>query len=146
MQAGEEAGRTKQGEDNSYNLSKTLNRLDWNRMYKFRDLISYYKGLHKVRNCFSGFYDLSKMARTRQHFFENLPAGTIAYEMEGIQGKDPWEKVVVIFHASQNTTEFVLEDKEYKQIVSPTSIDLQGGYLKQEKVQLEKLGAYVFVK
>ena len=31
MQAGEEAGRTKQGEDNSYNLSKELNRLDWNR-------------------------------------------------------------------------------------------------------------------
>lgn len=101
MQAGEEAGRTKQGEDNSYNLSKELNCLDWNRMYKFQDLISYYKGLHEVRNQFSGFYDLSEKARTRQHFYENLPEGIIAYEMEGIRGTDQWEKVVVIFHASQ---------------------------------------------
>ena len=125
MQAGEEAGRTKQGEDNSYNLSKELNRLDWNRMYKFQDLISYYKGLHEVRNQFSGFYDLSEKARTRQHFYENLPEGIIAYEMEGIRGTDQWEKVVVIFHASQEPTEFVLGNTGYKRIVSPSGIDLQ---------------------
>ena len=146
MQAGEEAGRTKQGEDNSYNLSKTLNRLDWNRMYQFQDLISYYKGLHEVRNCFSGFYDLSEKARTRQYFYENMPEGTIAYEMEGTQGKDPWKKVVVIFHASQDAAEFVLENKGYRQIVSPAGIDFQGECLEGEKVQLEELGAYVFVK
>lgn len=146
MQAGEEAGRTKQGEDNSYNLSKELNRLDWNRMYKFQDLISYYKGLHEVRNQFSGFYDLSEKARTRQHFYENLPEGIIAYEMEGIQGTDQWEKVVVIFHASQEPTEFVLGNTGYKRIVSPSGIDLQGVYLKREKAKLDESGAYVFVK
>lgn len=146
MQAGEEAGRTKQGEDNSYNLSKELNRLDWNRMYKFQDLISYYKGLHEVRNQFSGFYDLSEKARTRQHFYENLPEGIIAYEMEGIRGTDQWEKVVVIFHASQEKTEFVLGNTGYKRIVSPSGIDLQGVYLKREKAKLDESGAYVFVK
>ena len=146
MQAGEEAGRTKQGEDNSYNLSKELNRLDWNRMYKFQDLISYYKGLHEVRNQFSGFYDLSEKARTRQHFYENLPEGIIAYEMEGIRGTDQWEKVVVIFHASQEPTEFVLGNTGYKRIVSPSGIDLQGVYLKREKAKLDESGAYVFVK
>ena len=146
MQAGEEAGRTKQGEDNSYNLSKELNRLDWNRMYKFQDLISYYKGLHEVRNQFSGFYDLSEKARTRQHFYENLPEGIIAYEMEGIRGTDQWEMVVVIFHASQEPTEFVLGNTGYKRIVSPSGIDLQGVYLKREKAKLDESGAYVFVK
>lgn len=146
MQAGEEAGRTKQGEDNSYNLSKELNRLDWNRMYKFQDLISYYKGLHEVRNQFSGFYDLSEKARTRQHFYENLSEGIIAYEMEGIRGTDQWEKVVVIFHASQEPTEFVLGNTGYKRIVSPSGIDLQGVYLKREKAKLDESGAYVFVK
>ena len=146
MQAGEEAGRTKQGEDNSYNLSKELNRLDWNIMYKFQDLISYYKGLHEVRNQFSGFYDLSEKARTRQHFYENLPEGIIAYEMEGIRGTDQWEKVVVIFHASQEPTEFVLGNTGYKRIVSPSGIDLQGVYLKREKAKLDESGAYVFVK
>ncbi|MFQ7271046.1 MAG: type I pullulanase [Blautia producta] len=146
MQAGEEAGRTKQGEDNSYNLSKELNCLDWNRMYKFQDLISYYKGLHEVRKQFSGFYDLSEKARTRQHFYENLPEGIIAYEMEGIRGTDQWEKVVVIFHASQEPTEFVLGNTGYKRIVSPSGIDLQGVYLKREKAKLDESGAYVFVK
>lgn len=146
MQAGEEAGRTKQGEDNSYNLSKELNRLDWNRMYKFQDLISYYKGLHEVRNQFSGFYDLSEKARTRQHFYEKLSEGIIAYEMEGIRGTDQWEKVVVIFHASQEPTEFVLGNTGYKRIVSPSGIDLQGVYLKREKAKLDESGAYVFVK
>ena len=56
MQAGEEAGRTKLGEDNSYNLSRELNKLDWSRMYEFEDLMNYYKGLIALRKELRNFY------------------------------------------------------------------------------------------
>lgn len=83
MQAGEEAGRTKQGEDNSYNLSKNLNHLDWGCMYRFESLIGYYHGLHKVRCSFSGFYDLTAQVRKRPQFQTDLPSRVVAYTMEG---------------------------------------------------------------
>lgn len=87
LQAGEEAGRTKQGEDNSYNLSKQLNQLDWQRMYRFRELADYYCGLQQIRNCFSGFYDLSEQVRQRPQFYTDVPAGVVAYTMDGIKGR-----------------------------------------------------------
>lgn len=145
MQAGEEAGRTKQGEDNSYNLSKELNRLDWNRMYRFKALTDYYKGLHQIRNSFSGFYDLSEQARIRKSFYTDLPKGTVAYKMQGISGKDSWKEVVVIFHAGQEKDTFTLDSENYSMVVSPSKISIEGEKLTASQVCLAGIGAYVFV-
>lgn len=146
MQAGEEAGRTKQGEDNSYNLTKELNKLDWNRMYRFSELTSYYKGLNQVRNSFSGFYDLSKEARMRQSFYENVPQGVVAYKMQGITGKDEWKEAVVVFNANQEEITFSLDDTGYKIAVSSEGIDVKGKKSVSETVQIKGISAYVFVK
>ena len=66
-----------------------------------------------MRNQFSGFYDLSEKEDTKL-FYEKSAEGIIAYEMEGIRGTDQWEKVVVIFHVSQEPTEFVLGTLDIK--------------------------------
>ena len=49
FQSGEEFGRTKQGNGNSYTGPESLNRLDWKRMVWFSDLVDWYKGLIALR-------------------------------------------------------------------------------------------------
>lgn len=145
MQAGEEAGRTKQGEDNSYNLSKELNRLDWERMYRFEKLTDFYRGLHAVRNSFSGFYDLDSGVRSRPVFLEDAPAGMVAYTMDGNQ-TDPWEKVTVVFYAGRESIPFALGEGIYKIVVMHDTADVCGCGSASGIVEIPGISAFVFVQ
>jgi len=49
IHAGEELARTKNGNDNSYKSSDKINRLDWKRKTKYKELFDYYKGLIALR-------------------------------------------------------------------------------------------------
>ena len=52
MQAGEEYGRTKFGDGNSYRSDPKLNMMRWHQTVEFADLLSYYEGLISLRkNC-----------------------------------------------------------------------------------------------
>lgn len=145
MQAGEEAGRTKQGEDNSYNLSKQLNQLDWKRMYRFADLTDYYRGLHRVRISFSGFYDLTPQARRRPKFDTDVPSGVVAYTVDGIQGTDLWKQAVVVLNAGKTELAFTLPSGRYQQIVTDRQADPAGIRTVTGTVQIPAISAAVFV-
>ena len=58
LQAGEEFLRTKYGHDNTYNVSADLNKMDWKRAYKNRDIVEYYKGLIAMRKAHPEFYNM----------------------------------------------------------------------------------------
>ena len=109
MQAGEEAGRTKLGEDNSFCLSKELNQLDWKRMYEFEELINYYKGLITVRKSFKGFYDLSESSASNITFLTNIPKQVVAYKIKGTYEKNDWQEVIVILNASREQIKIQLD-------------------------------------
>ncbi|MBQ3601659.1 MAG: starch-binding protein, partial [Lachnospiraceae bacterium] len=55
LHAGEEFARTKNGEENSYNVGDFVNKLDWTRVGSYADLVTYYHGMIDVRKAFSGF-------------------------------------------------------------------------------------------
>ena len=145
LQAGEEAGRTKQGEDNSYNLSKELNQLDWQRMYRFESLMRYYRGLHEVRNRFSGFYDLSPEVRKRPVFRTDVPPGVVAYTIDGIGGTDVFQKVTVVWNANRKKIPFRLDPGEHQQVASECQADSSGIRKVSGIIEIEAISAAVFV-
>jgi len=63
--SGEEFGRTKNGVKNSYNTAVTINRMDWQRCWKNRDLVEYYRGLIALRKQQPGLCDKSAAAGER---------------------------------------------------------------------------------
>ena len=65
MQAGEEFGRTKLGEDNSYRSAPEINMLRWSQVEDFGDLVEYYKGLIRLRKRLPGLCDKSPSAFVR---------------------------------------------------------------------------------
>ena len=58
LQAGEEFLRTKFGHDNTYNVSADLNKMDWKRAYKNRDVVEYYRKLIALRKAHPEFYNM----------------------------------------------------------------------------------------
>ena len=46
---GEEGGRTKLGIENGYNIPKNITQIDYERIYKFVDLLEYYKKIIKLK-------------------------------------------------------------------------------------------------
>ncbi len=49
FQAGEEFGRTKNGDENSYKSPDSVNKIRWDRKNEYLDLYNYYKGLIELR-------------------------------------------------------------------------------------------------
>ncbi|MBQ1545973.1 MAG: type I pullulanase, partial [Clostridia bacterium] len=96
--AGEEYGRTKYGDHNSYRSSPDINKIDWSRTVEYADIVSYYKGLIQLRNAYPGFTDPTLDTAKAIELLET-PAGVIGYKLPNIvdtSGKT-WSNVVVYF-------------------------------------------------
>jgi len=65
LQAGEEFGRTKFGDDNSYRSDPEINMLRWRQTERFRELVEYYRGLIALRRRLPGLCDKSRDAFKR---------------------------------------------------------------------------------
>ena len=96
FQAGEEGARTKLGEGNSYNLSKSLNQIDWKRIYKFEDLVEYYKKLIIIRKKLFNLYELN---RAKYNNIEGLPKGIVGFNIQRIKYGE-YKEIIIIFNST----------------------------------------------
>ncbi|CCC57905.1 MULTISPECIES: type I pullulanase [Caloramator] len=103
IHAGQEFMRTKQGNENSYNASDEINRLDWERKAKYLDVVEYYKGLIKLRKEHPAFRMTTSDMIKRHLEFLNAPKNVIAYVLKDKANGDEWENIVVAFNG--NTSE-----------------------------------------
>lgn len=131
-QAGEEAARTKLGEDNSFNLGKKLNMLDWTRMSEYSDLTDYYKGLIKLRKRYPEIYDLSRESADRIRFMDLKEKQVVGYTIGDL---------VVVYNASEKSVSIELDD-QYKVLVCNGKI-AKGTELVQNTVMVAGLSAFV---
>ena len=96
--AGEEGARTKLGEHNSYNLPKSLNMINWERMYLFKALISYYQKIIKIRKRLNNFYRLN---RVKYYNLYELPKGLVGFVIQRITYGE-FREIIIIFNSSES--------------------------------------------
>ena len=108
--AGEEMGRSKDGDENSYESAATLNMIDWQLLQTNADLVSYYKGMFELRKAFSPFTaaladpadDSYKIMRTTSVTSSTF---TIGYTVEN-KTEGEWDKVAVIYNGKTEPVKF----------------------------------------
>ena len=98
MQAGEEFGRTKLGDDNSYCSPPELNMLCWKRAGRFGVLTDYYRQLIRLRKSLPGLCDKSAGAADRVAGQTVHCPGVVSFQVEG--GGPEGERLMVIYNAS----------------------------------------------
>lgn len=108
--AGEEMGRSKDGDENSYKSAATLNMIDWSQIKTNADLVSYYKGMFELRKAFSPFTaatidaedDSYKIIRSTS---VSATAFTVGYTVEN-KTEGEWSKVAVIYNGKNEDVKF----------------------------------------
>ncbi|MBE6737949.1 MAG: type I pullulanase [Ruminococcaceae bacterium] len=119
MLAGEEMGRSKDGDDNSYKSAVELNAIDWSLITQNADLVSYYRGLIDIRKVFSPFNESTNKYQDSYTFYTNEvevenPASTsssdefilssdyVAFTVEN-DTEGEWKEMLVIFNPSSES-------------------------------------------
>ncbi len=124
FQAGEEFGRTKHGDENSYISSADINKLDWNRSVEYRELVEYYKGLLGFRQNFAAFNDRS-MYELNFIYPICTENGVVAYEMHNVHNhKDKWDSIVVVYNSKETPYTLTLPDGKWQKLIDKNSSSL----------------------
>lgn len=116
MQAGEEFGRTKFGEENSYRSAPEINMLKWHRTVEFADLVDYYKGLIRLRKKLPGLCDKSSSAANRIFGRKIYGEGIFSFQVDNrtVGGDDEWEELFVIYNVSDKLCHVALSEGSWE--------------------------------
>lgn len=106
--SGEEFGRTKEGEGNTYCSPISLNRLDWERAWQNRELAEYYQGLFALRKTLPALCDKSIEARDRILQSKILRSGCVQALLDNTGGN--YRQLLLIYNASHSPQSISLAD------------------------------------
>ena len=102
---GDDFGRTKQGNDNSYDNNKpNINPVDWGLKNRNKDMFLYYKGLISLRKSHPAFRMDNKLDVDKSYnFIQKVPASVVAYTINGDAAHDRWRTILVVYNGSDKT-------------------------------------------
>lgn len=109
MIAGEEFARTKFGDENSYSSSININKLNWNRVVEYNDLVTYYKGLMEFRSEFAPVRTTTTLSSDQFTVGYSKAKGTV-YSIYKNTG-DKWNTVVMMYNDTTEEQVVSLEGK-----------------------------------
>lgn len=114
--AGEEMGRTKFGDHNSYKSSPEINKIDWNLLRQNADLVSYYKGMFELRKAFSPFTAnvSDSLDDSYEYIFESsttASASVIGYTVHN-NTEGEWNKIAVMYNGQSSEQTFTFKGKK----------------------------------
>ena len=153
FQAGEEFGRTKLGDENSYISSPDINKLDWNRCKEYSELVEYYKGLIAFRQNFAALNDRS-MYELNFIYPICTKDGVVAYEMNNVHNhKDKWDSIIVVYNRNETPYEMTLPEGKWQKLIDKESSMLwkqnglfAGKNVAKDTVSVEGVSIAVFGK
>lgn len=130
LHAGSEFLRTKKGVENSFESPDSINAIDWNLKSKNKYVFEYVKALIKMRKEHPAFRMMSaKQIASNIKFLEGMPAGVIAYAINGAVVGDKWKKIFVAFNGTAKDISITAQPGNYKCFVAGNMVsETIGGY------------------
>lgn len=125
LQAGEEFGRTKGGEGNSYCSSPEVNMLQWDRTVAYGELVDYYRGLIRLRKRLPGLCDKSASAAERITDRRIHGEGVVSFRVDNgtVDGGGEWEELFVIYNASSGDCTVALPEGKWEILADGNEAD-----------------------
>lgn len=157
FQAGEEFLRTKKNDDgsfnhDSYNAPDRVNSLDWSRTYEYKEVVSYYKGLIKLRKKYKAFrMNSSEEIKNNLTFLEYgedfYKENVVAYKIEDNSGRILSNTIVVIFNPNDEEAFIDLKECGWSVLVNKERAGVDEIYaIAGNNVTVPSKCAYVLIK
>ena len=112
--AGEEMGRSKDNDENSYKSSVTLNMIDWSLAKTNSDIVDYYKGVRKIREKFSPLRDDTKNSLSGYKCYSGENASDTYAAVWTNSKAGEWKKLAVIANNTSNKKSYTIDASEGK--------------------------------
>ena len=135
FQAGEEFGRTKFGDDNSYRSAPEINMLRWSQTLVFQELVNYYRGLIALRKRLPGLYDKSSTASRRISGQTVHRDGVVSFFVNNRGDQDDWDELYVVYNASNQIYTVELKEEGWEILVNGERADFRQKASKQVVVE-----------
>jgi pullulanase len=127
IHAGMEMLRTKNGEENSYNLPDEINQIVWTRKEQYEDVFSYYKGLIALRKNHPAFrMPETEMIQSNLEFLDIPGDNFIAYQIKDNANGDSWKQILVLLNGSDLNKTIALPIGSWKLIGNGEIIEENG--------------------
>lgn len=121
LHSGQEFGRTKDLEDNTYNLGDQINNIRWKDKADRYRLFSFYKSVIAMRRAHPMFrLETAEQVGRAIRFLDDdlgleLPGGTIGYLLEDVTGEDTWTHALLLFNGTSSTVTMPLPEVERRE-------------------------------
>ncbi len=128
LHAGVELLRTKQGVENSFESPDDINRIDWSRKSKYKEVYNYFKSLVALRKNHPAFRMISTEQIQKHLRFLDFkhPNNLVGYTITDNANGDSWKEVMVFFNGNRVPRELYLPDGEWKVVLDDQSINEAG--------------------
>lgn len=124
--SGEEMLRDKKGVHNSFNSPDSINRLDWNNLKRYPQVMEYYKGLIRLRKSHPAFrLGSADLVRRHLEFMPTQP-GLVAFRLKDYAGRDDWRNIIVILNAGKGQRKVAVPYGNYTIVCHEGKIDENG--------------------
>ena len=132
LHAGTEFLRTKKGVENSFESPDSINAIDWGLKTTNQSIFEHVKALIRLRKEHPAFRMMStKSIADNISFQKNVPAGLIAYTINGEKVNDQWKKILVYFNGYNTKQPHLLPAGKWK-------IAIENNKFEKEPMALEK--------
>lgn len=121
LHSGAEFCRTKGGISNSYNSTDAVNRMDWNRKFKFMDVFNYYKGLIELRKSHPAFRMTDANQIRENLVFLNTPKNTVVFILKDNANEDSWKDLLVIYNANRCSVKINIPEGNWNIVTDKTN-------------------------
>ena len=151
LHAGEEFLRTKGGEENSYNLPDSVNRLDWTRKKDNFEVFEFYRDLIALRKAHPAFRMKTAAAvRENLKFYDELgvkiepPA--IGYVLYGDKAGDSWSRIAVLINPLKKSAKLALPEGKWQVVFDGKGLRREPGRRTSGTVSVPGLTLLVLTK
>ncbi len=144
--AGEELGRSKDNDENSYSSSVTENMIDWSLAQSNADISSYYAGLRELRENFTPFTANNREAGCQLGYinpeYQKVDVANVLKSTDGTSAlwtnntDGEWKNVLVLLNNKNKTVEYTLENANTNWVIIAN--DQQAGVKKLGEVNDNK--------
>ncbi len=127
FQAGEEYGRTKFGDGNSYRSDPELNMMRWHQTLEYADLLSYYEGLISLRKKLPGLCDKSAAALNRISEQKVWGEGIVSFCVDNTakDGDSKWEKLFISYNSNPKAAAVTLPEGDWTVLADKNETDCE---------------------
>jgi len=135
LQAGEEFGRTKGGEGNSYCSPPEINMLQWSRTVEYGELVEYYRGLIRLRKRLPGLCDKSPLAVKRITEQRIQEEGVVSFRVDNrdSDGGGEWDELFVVYNTTSEKCEVEIPDGVWEILADGREADCRRAVTETDK-------------